>query len=133
MAPDSDSRLCPRCKNPAFKPRCNVNTAELLSKLRSDFGPTSSPRAEIEETLLLLDKDMADYESEIVHLQSQILYVEAQMKRLFKYKAKYQLLLSPIRRLPNETLERIFLFACDMNLLQEHPWTDADHPPATKL
>ncbi|KIK52727.1 hypothetical protein GYMLUDRAFT_962768 [Collybiopsis luxurians FD-317 M1] len=82
---------------------------------------------------LLLDRDMAGYESELAHLHSQILYVEAQKKRLFNYKRKIYSLLSSIRRLPNEILGRVFELACGMNLLQEHPWTNADNPPATKL
>ncbi|KIK52720.1 hypothetical protein GYMLUDRAFT_105328, partial [Collybiopsis luxurians FD-317 M1] len=76
-----------------------------------------SPRDEVEEMILSLNRDMADYESEIAHLQSQILFVEAQKKRLLDYKRSLQFLLSPIRRLPNETLGGVFTFACDMNLL----------------
>ncbi|KIK52721.1 hypothetical protein GYMLUDRAFT_250977 [Collybiopsis luxurians FD-317 M1] len=83
-----------------------------------EFGPASSPRDEVEEMILLLNRDLADSESEIAHLQSRILFAEVQKKRLLDYKKSLQFLLSPIRRLLNETLGRVFTFACDMNTLE---------------
>ncbi|KAE9406603.1 hypothetical protein BT96DRAFT_222752 [Gymnopus androsaceus JB14] len=112
------SSFCSRCKNPVFTPRINANTAELYTKLRSEYG-TAFEMQEVQEMLLLSDRDLEDYESEIIRLKSQILYVEAQKKRLIDYKQRLRSLLSPTRRLPNETLGRVFEFACDENLFQE--------------
>ncbi|KAE9406621.1 hypothetical protein BT96DRAFT_223414 [Gymnopus androsaceus JB14] len=128
-----DSSFCSRCKNPVFKPRINVNTAELYTKLRSEFGTAVYRPQDVQEMLLLSDRDLENYESEIIRLKSQIFYVEAQKKRLQDYKVKLRSLMSPIRQLPNETLGRIFEFACNENLLQQYPWLDPDNPPPTAL
>ncbi|KIK52728.1 hypothetical protein GYMLUDRAFT_233298 [Collybiopsis luxurians FD-317 M1] len=61
--------------------------------------------------LLLSDRDLEDYESEIARLQTQLVYVEAQRERLRDYRTKLRSLRSPIRRIPNEVLSRIFEFA----------------------
>ncbi|KAE9404486.1 hypothetical protein BT96DRAFT_877662 [Gymnopus androsaceus JB14] len=42
-------------------------------------------------------------------------FFQNQRKRLEDYKSCLRFLRSPIRRLPNETVLRIFDFACDMN------------------
>ncbi|KAE9388403.1 hypothetical protein BT96DRAFT_436796 [Gymnopus androsaceus JB14] len=42
-----------------------------------------------------------------------------------------QSLISPLRRLPNEIIARIFEYTCEENFLQEFPWHDIDYPSAT--
>ncbi|KAE9408955.1 hypothetical protein BT96DRAFT_787040, partial [Gymnopus androsaceus JB14] len=79
-------------------------------------------RTDIRELILLSEKDLDDYDTEIVHLQSQIVYVQEQKKLLNEYKTGLQSLLSPFRKLPNEILCIIFELACTDNLLQEYPW-----------
>ncbi|KAE9388736.1 hypothetical protein BT96DRAFT_778739, partial [Gymnopus androsaceus JB14] len=67
---------------------------------------------DVQEMLVLSDRDLDDYESEVDRLQSRIVYVEAQKQRLLDYKTKLRSLLSPTRRFPNEILGRIFEFTC---------------------
>ncbi|KAF9061625.1 hypothetical protein BDP27DRAFT_1234902, partial [Rhodocollybia butyracea] len=42
-------------------------------------------------------------------------------------------LLSPIRKLPNETLSRIFKHVCEENLLQCNPWLEEEDNPPTDI
>lgn len=110
-----------------------MNTAELYTKLRSEFGTGVYKPEDVQEMLLLSNRDLENYESEIIRLKSQILYVESQKKRLHDYRVKLRSLLSPVRQLPNETLGLIFGFACNQNFLQQYPWLDWDNPSPTKL
>ncbi|KAF9066383.1 hypothetical protein BDP27DRAFT_1227612, partial [Rhodocollybia butyracea] len=60
----------------------------------------------------LADKDIGDHDSELARLHRQILAAEAEKHQLEKQKAKICALLSPIRKLPNELLSRIFQSVC---------------------
>ncbi|KAJ3887785.1 hypothetical protein GG344DRAFT_16330, partial [Lentinula edodes] len=71
--------------------------------------------------LLLCAKDAAGYDVEASRLKSQLMYIEAQKKNLQDYTRKIRFLLSPIRRIPNEILIRIFEFACDTNWFTQKP------------
>ncbi|KAE9395443.1 hypothetical protein BT96DRAFT_146412 [Gymnopus androsaceus JB14] len=116
MAHDSRTTLCSKCRNPSmFKPRVNVN---------SSANPSNSMfnTHEIRETILLSEKDLEDYDTEIARLQSQLISVREQRKRLDDYKTQLQWLLSPLREVPNEILFIIFELACTDNFLQEYPW-----------
>ncbi|KAF9072049.1 hypothetical protein BDP27DRAFT_1320996 [Rhodocollybia butyracea] len=81
-----------------------------------------------------VDKDLEDYESEILLLQSRILYIENQQTWLKKHAVGLRSLISPIRKVPNEILLRIFDYACTRNLLQEFPWSkDFKFPPSNPI
>ncbi|KIK54896.1 hypothetical protein GYMLUDRAFT_130580, partial [Collybiopsis luxurians FD-317 M1] len=62
----------------------------------------------ISQTLLNTKKDIADYKLEIRSLQIHISEMRTRRTQLKVYKASLKSLLSPIRRLPNELLYRIF-------------------------
>ncbi|KIK52700.1 hypothetical protein GYMLUDRAFT_233279, partial [Collybiopsis luxurians FD-317 M1] len=120
---------CSRCRGEAFTPRITLNTAELTGKLRSEFGPTGVDVQQIKRMLLSCDRDLEDYDAELVRLQSQMLYLRAQKERLRDYRAKLRSLLSPVRKLPNELLFRIFEFTHASNYITQHPG-DEHAPPA---
>ncbi|KAE9404097.1 hypothetical protein BT96DRAFT_438501 [Gymnopus androsaceus JB14] len=124
--------LCSKCQNPAFKPRVNVNSSELYMKFRSESGPFALKTQEVDDIILLCDRDLEDYEAEVMRLQAQILFVQGQQTRLRNHKTKILSLNSPIRKLPNEVLALIFDYACEWNVLQEFPWT-FDEEAQTKL
>ncbi|KIK54893.1 hypothetical protein GYMLUDRAFT_120880, partial [Collybiopsis luxurians FD-317 M1] len=63
----------------------------------------------------IAEKDLADYESEIHSLQIRIAQVRARHENLKAYTTNLGSLLSPIRRLPNELLGKIFGFASNPN------------------
>ncbi|KAE9406610.1 hypothetical protein BT96DRAFT_971859 [Gymnopus androsaceus JB14] len=87
---------------------------------------------EAKEMLVLADKDLEYYESETIRLRSQTDHVEAQKNYILDCRIKLRWILSRFRQLPNELLLLIFEFACEWNLLQEHPWLD-NIPPSTKI
>ncbi|KAE9384298.1 hypothetical protein BT96DRAFT_793957, partial [Gymnopus androsaceus JB14] len=68
------------------------------------------------------DRDLEDSEREVMRLQSQIMFIQEQQKRLRAYKTKIHSLSSPIRKIPNEILASIFDSACEAqwNLLQDY-------------
>ncbi|KAE9408574.1 hypothetical protein BT96DRAFT_663091 [Gymnopus androsaceus JB14] len=113
--------LCSRCRQPVFQPRVDISPAEINASLRSGFGLSVSA-ADVSNMLLSCDKDMDDYEAEIVRLRTRILYIQRQQDRLKDHKRKVQSLGAPIRQLPNEILRCIFDYACAENDLQEFPW-----------
>ncbi|KAE9408432.1 hypothetical protein BT96DRAFT_698741 [Gymnopus androsaceus JB14] len=75
------------------------------------------------EILLSCDRDLEDAENEVMRLQSEIIYIQEQQKRLRDYRMKVHSLSSPTREIPNEVLASIFDYACEQNLLQEFPWS----------
>ncbi|KAE9404510.1 hypothetical protein BT96DRAFT_813507, partial [Gymnopus androsaceus JB14] len=62
-----------------------------------------------------VDKDLDECYAEIRHLQSRIVSIQNQSQHLKDYKACLHFLRSPICKLPNETVLRIFDYASDMN------------------
>ncbi|KAF9066742.1 hypothetical protein BDP27DRAFT_1329972 [Rhodocollybia butyracea] len=132
-AAPADRVICFRCSQ-STTPRTNIDTLELSQRFRSEYGPSSVDTKEIAEMLKAIDKDLEDYDSEILLLQSRILYIKTQQTRLKKHAVDLRSLNSPIRRVPNEILLRIFDYACDTNLLQEFPWNkDFKFPPSTPI
>ncbi|KAE9392635.1 hypothetical protein BT96DRAFT_797741, partial [Gymnopus androsaceus JB14] len=71
----------------------------------------------IAEALVDIDKDLDEFDAELSHLQSRIVFLQNHRQRLEEYRGCWHSLRSPIRRLPNETVLGIFDFACDMNEL----------------
>ncbi|KAF9072044.1 hypothetical protein BDP27DRAFT_1361291 [Rhodocollybia butyracea] len=115
-------------------PRTNIDTVGLLQRFRSECGPDAVDTKKVAEMLKDVDKDLEDYESEILHLRSRIFYIKTQQTRLKKHAADLHSLNSPIRKIPNEILLRIFNYACCRNLLQEFPWSqDFKCAPSTSI
>ncbi|KAJ4491426.1 hypothetical protein C8J55DRAFT_449966 [Lentinula edodes] len=106
---------CTRCEK--LEPRVDVSSANLYTKLRSEFGTSTDDSEGVEQTMRLCDRDIDDYETKLAYLRSQIIYIETQRARVIDHKIELRSLLSPIRKLPNEILGIIFDFACNQNLL----------------
>ncbi|KAF9063253.1 hypothetical protein BDP27DRAFT_1271092, partial [Rhodocollybia butyracea] len=88
---------------------------------------------ELKKALALADKDIEDHDSEVDRLQTQIVFVQGEKKRLETQRAKLRSLLSPVRKLPNETLLHILQYVCRENVLQSSTlglWT---YPPAMAI
>ncbi|KAF9064911.1 hypothetical protein BDP27DRAFT_1366814 [Rhodocollybia butyracea] len=102
-------------------PPVNLSSEELSAlenNLRFEFGPsviTSERAKELRTMLTLVDKDIEGLSPELTLLETQT--------------AKLVLLLSPMRKLPNETLLHILQDVCDENLLQCYPWRMNENPP----
>ncbi|KAF9060544.1 hypothetical protein BDP27DRAFT_1370458 [Rhodocollybia butyracea] len=114
---------CTNCGNPLQR-HVNLSSGQLsalANDLRFEFGPfvVTPQRAQEFRTILALgEKDIKDHVSELARL-------ERQRDILSSF-------LSPIRKLPNETLFRIFQYVCEENLLQCYPWPPGRRPP-TKM
>ncbi|KIK53321.1 hypothetical protein GYMLUDRAFT_49340 [Collybiopsis luxurians FD-317 M1] len=126
-------KLCWRCKNPIPPARVNINASELHTKLRSQYGPSMLTAQEVDEIVKSCERDLEDYETEVVQLQSQILLLQQKRQHIKTYMTNARSLLSPVRRVPNEILGVIFEYACNQNLIQEFPWSLDDNPPPTEL
>ncbi|KAF9072039.1 hypothetical protein BDP27DRAFT_439606 [Rhodocollybia butyracea] len=118
----ADPVICFRCRHNTT-PRTNIDNAGLSQRFRLECGPGAVDTNEVSEMLKDVDKDLEDYRSEILLLQSRILYIETQQTRLKKHAVGLRSLNSPIRKVPNGILLRIFDYACNKNLLQEFPWS----------
>ncbi|KAF9061618.1 hypothetical protein BDP27DRAFT_325649 [Rhodocollybia butyracea] len=98
--------------------RIKLSSDELsafTNDLRFEFGPsvvTIEKAQELRTMLAWAKKDIEDLERQRDILAS---------------------LLSPIRKLPNETLFRIFQYTCEENLLQSYPWLGSRWQSPTKL
>ncbi len=99
----------------SFRLRTGLDFANLRSRLRSEFGPAAQAESEIVSAVADVDKDLADCDDEVLRLQSRIIHLRNQQVRLKEYKKCLRALTSPIRKLPNEILVRIFDYTCDMN------------------
>ncbi|KAF9065134.1 hypothetical protein BDP27DRAFT_1366622 [Rhodocollybia butyracea] len=121
-----DRVICSRCRYNTT-PRTNIDTMALSQRFRSEYGPAMDMK-EVAEMLGAVDKDLEDYESEILR------FAISDFTRLKKHAVVLRSLQSPIRWLPNEILLRIFDFACNRNLLQEFPWSkDFKFVPSTSI
>ncbi|KAJ3901995.1 hypothetical protein F5879DRAFT_273967 [Lentinula edodes] len=98
-----------------FQLRTNVDFASVRQKLRSEYGATIQSDGELSQSIAEIDKDLEACSIEIHHLQSSVIFLQNQHRRLENYRTCLRSLKSPIRKLPNEVMLRIFDYACDMN------------------
>ncbi|KAJ3892663.1 hypothetical protein GG344DRAFT_75715 [Lentinula edodes] len=98
-----------------FQLRTNVDFASVRQKLRSEYGATIQSDGELSQSIAEIDKDLEACSIEIHHLQSGVIFLQNQHRRLENYRTCLRSLKSPIRKLPNEVMLRIFDYACDMN------------------
>ncbi|KAF9065463.1 hypothetical protein BDP27DRAFT_54421 [Rhodocollybia butyracea] len=83
-----------------FQLRTNLDFAEM-SKMSKEFAD--------------VNQDIEDCEAEVHRLQSHIMFLQNHRQRLDEYKTCLRSLMSPIRKLPNELVLRIFDCACTIN------------------
>ncbi|KAE9399358.1 hypothetical protein BT96DRAFT_690896 [Gymnopus androsaceus JB14] len=108
----------------SFHLQSSLDFEEVHRRLRTEHGPAAHPESEILGALAEVDKDIdevnkevEDCEFEIHRLQSRIIFLRNHHRCLEEHKACLRFLRSPIRKIPNETLLRIFGFSCDENEL----------------
>ncbi|KAF9073111.1 hypothetical protein BDP27DRAFT_1190094, partial [Rhodocollybia butyracea] len=63
---------------------------------------------EVVNVLQNIERDLQDYDMEIQRLESRRILLAAQRENLKQYASEVQSLLSPVRRVPDETLRCIF-------------------------
>ncbi|KAF9060534.1 hypothetical protein BDP27DRAFT_1407072 [Rhodocollybia butyracea] len=91
----------------------------LENNLCFEFGPSVVTPERGTELRMMLDLVDNNLESEISRLEVQ--------------RAKILLLLSPMRKLPNEILLHIFQLVCAENILQCHPWLLQENSTTAKI
>ncbi|KIK69367.1 hypothetical protein GYMLUDRAFT_645873 [Collybiopsis luxurians FD-317 M1] len=94
-------------------PRVNVSVEAIYTYARSPYGIYEQRLSEIRLLLDSVNKELNDHDDEISQLESQLLFLRAQQKRVQKKAMTLQSLLGPIYRLPNELLTRIFDDICE--------------------
>ncbi|THU92110.1 hypothetical protein K435DRAFT_216885 [Dendrothele bispora CBS 962.96] len=102
---------CSTCGSPTtFHPRVSIESDEILQQLRSSIG--FQDRDVMKPFLSDAEKDLADYDTEIIRLETTISALKHKRTHLERYLANCRSLLSPIRRLPLEILTLVFLYLC---------------------
>ncbi|KAJ3898492.1 hypothetical protein F5879DRAFT_980309 [Lentinula edodes] len=100
-----------------FQPRSRIGTQSLQEHLRSPCGLSEKGLSEITQLVKVAEDDLDGYHAEILRLEARIVYLKSEHDRLVDHKSTLSSLLSPIHRLPNEIMIRIFTFSCDQNTL----------------
>ncbi|KIK70201.1 hypothetical protein GYMLUDRAFT_34693 [Collybiopsis luxurians FD-317 M1] len=106
---------CPQCGENVLNPRIDADFTSIQERLRSQSGPASVQRGEIASILNDIALDLEDYDAEIHRLKARIFVLETQQDRLKEYSVQIRALSSPVRKLPDELLCRIFDECCGMN------------------
>ncbi|KAF9040334.1 hypothetical protein BDP27DRAFT_766752 [Rhodocollybia butyracea] len=109
---------CLLCHSTVFKPRVSV-TNSVYEHLRSTNTLPENIISDIPALLSSVQKDLDDYESEIHRFQIRIADIQNRREMLRIHAENLQSLQSPIRRLPNELLTRVFGYLCIENDLTE--------------
>ncbi|KAF5371411.1 hypothetical protein D9757_010002 [Collybiopsis confluens] len=106
---------CTQCGENILRPRVSLDFSSLNDRLRSQSGPLSVQPDEVTTILKNIELDEEDCEAEINRLETRALLLATQKERLREYANRVQALISPIRKLPDELLRKIFDLSCGMN------------------
>ncbi|KAE9386333.1 hypothetical protein BT96DRAFT_928261 [Gymnopus androsaceus JB14] len=108
----------------SFRLRTNLDFVALRQRLRSEYGSSVQTEADIDGIVSDVEKDLEDCDAEIDRLQSRILVLQNQRRLLERYRTHSCSLRSPVRKIPNETVQQIFDYACGMNKLTSKKFRD---------
>ncbi|KAE9389970.1 hypothetical protein BT96DRAFT_363518 [Gymnopus androsaceus JB14] len=96
----------------------NFAASVFFERLRRSEAHQTS---DIVKFLKDIDSEMDRYTTKISALETEIAFLNSQRQRLQSHRTSISSLLSPIHRLPNELLARIFTLACEKNVLNSDP------------
>ncbi|KAF5389778.1 hypothetical protein D9757_006016 [Collybiopsis confluens] len=96
-------------------PHAPIHSAELNERLRLCYGLTDSQLSEIRTLIKAAQRDIASYDQELHRLDMEAIRLRSRREALMNSIGKLSTLLSPVRRLPNEILLRIFSSCCQEN------------------
>ena len=99
----------------------------LFSLLRGQSQRPFPSNGEIKSSISKTETDIRRCDEEIHRLQAQIIALENEKRLIERNTVGYKSLLAPIRRLPPELLEQVFLCVCDDNRIGN----STDVPAAT--
>jgi hypothetical protein len=101
--------MCDHCDHAFEHTQCRLDSA--LSTLRLNHSPEGVAADEILRVIDAIDSHFGRYDPEISRVQRILASLQEQRRTLHTYQAYCRSILSPIRKLPPEILETIFL-AC---------------------
>ncbi|KAE9389971.1 hypothetical protein BT96DRAFT_980509 [Gymnopus androsaceus JB14] len=96
----------------------NFAASVFFERLRRSEAHQTS---DIVKFLKEIDSEVDRYTTKISALETEIALLNSQRQRLQSHRTSISFLLSPIHRLPNELLTRIFTLACEKNVLNSDP------------
>ncbi|KAE9390778.1 hypothetical protein BT96DRAFT_832951, partial [Gymnopus androsaceus JB14] len=100
---------CENCKSETFlNLRVSISSIQDAFHKHHGLGTINLDRAKVEKVLQDGEKDLEDFATEILRLQSRILFIERQRDCLKCHLKDYGSLISPVRRLPNYILRVVF-------------------------
>lgn len=102
-----------------FKVLHQLQSSDILPRLRANDRPTSLELGEMERLLRNGKSELARYAVEIGKLRAAAVSLENESKSLDGYLKTYGAFLSPVRRLPPEILQEIFILCCPVNTFYE--------------
>ncbi|KAE9404752.1 hypothetical protein BT96DRAFT_813219, partial [Gymnopus androsaceus JB14] len=107
--------LCENCRKDypqhaaAAVPPPSISTADLQKLLRSPYPPSATQVSQIPGIITNIDTEIHYYETRILRLQSEMTLLENKQTQLKIQRQRYNSLLAPIRRLPTEVLNHVFV------------------------
>lgn len=107
---------CQTC-NPSFATLSTAHPIDLEDRLRTNGHTSSLDTIQIAKFLSEAEADMARCDAEIFRLRSLVISLQNRREEMRIRRDGYNSLLAPIRRLPNEVLNDIFLLCRGENYL----------------
>ncbi|KIK61402.1 hypothetical protein GYMLUDRAFT_582284 [Collybiopsis luxurians FD-317 M1] len=96
----------------SFRSSVDIDARKIHEYSRSPHGLSERQLSEVRDLVLSVQDDLGWYDDEICRLESQLLQLKSRRERARKSQQSLRSLLSPIHRLPNELLIRIFVYVC---------------------
>ncbi|KAF5341420.1 hypothetical protein D9758_012301 [Tetrapyrgos nigripes] len=109
----SPTLICPECLY-TFPCIQRTHSPSTLSQIRAKYVPTPTESAKIQMLIDEVESELTQYTREIERLGKLTLKLSRQRAELERYQREHLTLLSPVRRLPPETLTGIFEYYCEL-------------------
>lgn len=109
-SPASDTSYTQSCEDFAQKHAPLTSFPSLEAQLRYGYFPSAKEVNDARNASLRAKEELEKYDAEINHLQSTLDTLKSQRQLLARRDAEYSSYAAPIRRLPPEILQEIFLY-----------------------
>ncbi|KAI4523724.1 hypothetical protein K525DRAFT_361154 [Schizophyllum commune Loenen D] len=105
--------LCPNCSRSMSRTIARAPSQTVLDTLRKgDLPPDAVPSREYISKAEEAEREILAFDAEIRRLQALTRNLQAHRQSLADYAEQQRSLVAPVRRVPTEVLENIFLLAC---------------------
>lgn len=93
----------------------SIPTSKFADKLETNYIPSTTEIAEIKGYVSLVNDKVSDYDARIAELQAALQAITRQREQLHETVTAHEALVSPLRRLPPEILQIIFVWCLSQN------------------